>query len=46
MLHGFFARHGAAVDVVGAEVLGGGRRRWRTSYEDFETIAGARVLRE
>ena len=42
-LHVFFARHGAAVDVVGAEVLAGGRRRWRTSYEDFETIAGARV---
>jgi uncharacterized protein DUF4292 len=42
-LHVFFARHGAAVDVVGAEVLAGGRRRWRTSYEDFETVAGARV---
>jgi hypothetical protein len=31
----FFARHGAAVDLVGAESLADGKRQWRTSYEDF-----------
>jgi len=39
----FFARHGAAVDVVGAEALAGGRRLWTTSYEDFATVGGARL---
>jgi hypothetical protein len=36
----FFARHGAAVDIVGAEALAGGQRQWRTSYEDFEAAGG------
>jgi hypothetical protein len=31
----FFARHGGDVDVVGAESVAGGKRRWRTSYEDL-----------
>jgi hypothetical protein len=39
----FFARHGAAVDVVGAEALAAGRRQWRTSYEDFEADGAARL---
>ncbi len=39
----FFARHGADVDIMGAETLAGGRRLWRTSYEDFETAGGARL---
>jgi hypothetical protein len=39
----FFARHGAAVDVVGAEALAGGRRRWRTAYDDFEAAGAARL---
>ena len=39
----FFARHGADVDVVGAEALAGGKRRWRTSYEDFEGTGAARL---
>jgi hypothetical protein len=39
----FFARHGAAVDVVGAEALAGGRRLWRTSYDDFESAGALRV---
>jgi hypothetical protein len=43
-LHVFFARHGAAVDLVGAEALAAGKRLWRTSYEDFTTTAaGARL---
>jgi hypothetical protein len=42
-LHVFFARHGAAVDVVGVEALAGGRRLWTTSYEDLATVNGARV---
>jgi hypothetical protein len=42
-LHVFFARHGAAVDVVGAEALAAGRRLWRTAYDDFEGAAPARV---
>jgi hypothetical protein len=43
ILRVFFARHGAAVDVVGAEALAGGRRLWRTSYDDFEGAGAARV---
>ncbi len=43
ILHVFVARHGAAVDVVGAEALVAGQRRWRTSYEDFSSAAGARL---
>jgi hypothetical protein len=39
----FFAHHGAAVDVVGAEALAGGRRLWRTSYDDFETEGAVRL---
>jgi hypothetical protein len=39
----FFARHGAAVDVVGAEARAGGNRLWRTSYEDFDGAAAARM---
>jgi Domain of unknown function (DUF4292) len=39
----FFARHGADVDVVGAEALAGGKRLWRTSYDDFEGDAAARM---
>jgi hypothetical protein len=39
----FFARHGAAVDVVGAEALAAGRRLWRTSYDDFEGAGAARL---
>jgi outer membrane lipoprotein-sorting protein len=42
-LHIFFARHGAAIDIVGAEAMAGGKRRWQTSYEDFATAAGARL---
>ncbi len=42
-LHVFFARHGAAVDVVGAEALAGGKPLWRTSYEDFEGAGAARL---
>jgi hypothetical protein len=42
-LHVFFARHGGAVDVVGAEVLAGGKRRWRTAYDDFEGAGAARL---
>jgi hypothetical protein len=42
-LHVFFARHGAAIDLVGAEALVGGKRRWRTSYEDFANTAAARL---
>ncbi|HVU49109.1 MAG TPA: hypothetical protein VHL80_00385 [Polyangia bacterium] len=42
-LHVFFARHGAAVDVVGAEALAGGKRLWRTAYDDFEGAGAARV---
>jgi hypothetical protein len=40
----FFARHGAAVDIVGAESLAGGKRQWQTSYEDFEDLAGGARL--
>jgi hypothetical protein len=39
----FFARHGAAVDVVGAEALVGGKRLWRTAYDDFEGAGAARM---
>ena len=39
----FFARHGAAIDVVGAEALAGGRRLWTTTYEDFASIDGNRL---
>jgi hypothetical protein len=41
-LHVFFARHGAELDVVGAEALAAGKRLWRTSYEDFEGAGAAR----
>jgi hypothetical protein len=41
-LHVFFARHGADIDVVGAEAITAGRRRWRTSYEGFTSAGGAR----
>jgi outer membrane lipoprotein-sorting protein len=39
----FFAHHGPLVDVVGAEALAGGRRLWRTSYDDFEGAGAARL---
>jgi hypothetical protein len=39
----FFARHGADVDLVGAEALRGGKRQWRTSYEDFGGAGTARM---
>jgi hypothetical protein len=39
----FFARHGGAVDVVGAEALAGGKRLWRTAYDDFEGAGAARL---
>jgi hypothetical protein len=39
----FFARHGAAVDVVGAEALAAGHRRWRTTYDDFEADGATRL---
>ena len=42
-LHVFFARHGAAVDIVGAEALAGGKPLWRTAYEDFQAAGAARV---
>jgi Domain of unknown function (DUF4292) len=44
-LHVFFARHGSAVDVAGAEAIIAGRRAWQTSYEDFEATGatGARL---
>jgi hypothetical protein len=34
---------GRAQDLVAVEALVGGRRQWLTSYEDLETVAGARV---
>jgi hypothetical protein len=43
ILHVFFARHGAAIDIVGAEALVAGKRRWRTAYEDFSVSDGARL---
>ncbi|HVZ71289.1 MAG TPA: DUF4292 domain-containing protein [Polyangia bacterium] len=39
----FFARHGADVDVVGAEERAAGKRLWRTSYEDFSGAGAARL---
>jgi hypothetical protein len=39
----FFAHHGAAVDVVGAEAVAAGKRQWRTSYDDFEADGAARL---
>ena len=42
-LHVFFAHHGGAVDVVGAEALAGGKRLWRTAYDDFEGAGAARL---
>jgi Domain of unknown function (DUF4292) len=39
----FFARHGADVDLVGAEALSAGQRMWQTSYEDFEPVGGTRL---
>ena len=39
----FFARHGAAVDLVGAEARVGGQLRWRTAYEDFATVGAERL---
>ncbi len=39
----FFARHGAAVDIVGAEALAAGKRLWRTSNEDFEVSGATRL---
>jgi Domain of unknown function (DUF4292) len=35
VVRAFFARHGTAVDLVGAEAVAAGKRQWRTSYEDF-----------
>jgi hypothetical protein len=42
-LHVFFARRGAAVDVVGVEALVGGKRLWRTAYEDFDGAGPTRT---
>ena len=42
-LHVFFARHDAAVDLVGVEALSGGKRQWQTSYEDFEGTGASRL---
>jgi hypothetical protein len=39
----FFARRGGAVDIVGAEALSGGKRRWRTAYDDFEGAGAERL---
>jgi hypothetical protein len=39
----FFAHHGTVVDVVGAEALAGGRRLWRTAYDDFEGTGATRL---
>jgi hypothetical protein len=39
----FFARHGSAVDVVGAEALSSGKRLWQTSYEDIEAAGASRL---
>jgi hypothetical protein len=39
----FFARHGAAVDIVGAEVLVAGQRQWQTAYEDFAMVGTQRL---
>jgi hypothetical protein len=41
----FFARKDGGVELVGAEALAGGKRLWRTSYEDFEGAAPARLPR-
>jgi hypothetical protein len=41
----FFARKNGGVDLVGAEALLGGKRLWRTSYEDFEGAPPARLPR-
>ena len=42
-LHVFWRGHGAAVDIVGAEALAGGKPLWRTAYEDFQAAGAARV---
>jgi hypothetical protein len=39
----FFARHGTAVDLVGAEAFAAGKRLWQTSYEDFEASEALRL---
>ena len=44
-LHVFFARKAGTVDLVGAEGFAGGKRQWRTSYEDFEAAGTARLPR-
>jgi hypothetical protein len=39
----FFARHGADVDLVGAEALSAGRRIWQTAYEAFAAVGEVRL---
>jgi hypothetical protein len=41
----FFHRQGnsdSSEDVIAVESLAGGRRQWRTSYEEIDTVGGAR----
>ena len=38
----FFHRQGTSDDVIAVESMTGGRRQWRTSYEEIDTVGGAR----